>query len=384
MGAVISRLIKKRFVYNVPIQMHRDFLRPFASSISLDLEMTDHDELYAYFIERGEELPPEVVYNLQRISDMACPEGYDLLITKAKELDTQILPLEEDRNPSDLDQNEIAFLAYLHYPAVFEEASRNFHQASIKSYAEFNGVEELDIDEDEEKEETFKQAVEDYFNERYKGRWCEVLRHVEGGAIHYIISHGKFKKSIRVVEDGGPNIRAFREEKQDVVIYYPFQGKLLVSATTAEEKSTLAKMFAKIVLSHERFFDHDGANNNYTIEPLRVHGLDFKFDYDWDADILGISITEIQFSDEERGSEAISFRSGDVLRQLADHPEIDIQKNPIKSIKIKFQFLWNGKRKSRTVVIKPPVAALFDRRLFGEKILTHLQRNHFIYDRQAS
>ena len=384
MGAVISRLIKKRFVYNVPIQMHRDFLRPFASSISLDLEMTDHDELYAYFIERGEELPPEVVYNLQRISDMACPEGYDLLITKAKELDTQILPLEEDRNPSDLDQNEIAFLAYLHYPTVFEEASMNFHQARIKSYAEFNGVEELDIDEDEEKEETFKQAVEDYFNERYKGRWCEVLRHVEGSAIHYIISHGKFKKSIRVIEDSGLKIRAFREEKQDVVIYYPTQGKLLVSAATAEEKSTLVKMFAKIVLSRERFFEHDNAGNNYSIDPLKIHGLDFKFDYDWDAEILGISITEIQFSDEEREGESISFRSGDVLQQLADYPEVDIQKDPIKSIKIKFQFLWKGKRKSRTVAIKPPAAALFDRRLFGDKILNHLKRNHFLYDRQAS
>lgn len=384
MSAVVSRLTKKRFIYNIPIQMHREFLRPFASSISLDPEKMDHDDLFDYLTEHGDELPPEAVYQLHQISDMACPEGYDMLITKAKELNTPVLPLEEDRDHGDLDQNEIAFLAFLHYPMVFEEASKNFLQARIKSYTEFNGIEELDIDEDEEKEAAFRQAVKDYFNDRYKGRWCEVHRFIDGGVIHYIISHGKFKKSIRVVEDGGPKITAFREEKQDVVIYYPTQGKLLVSAITVEEKRALAGMFAGIILCRERFFDHDDSENNYTVEPLRIHGLDFQFDYEWDADVLDIQITEILFSEGTHGAEAISFRSGDVLQQLRDHPEIDIRKAPIKNIKVTFQFLWKGKKKSRTVTIKPPTAALFDRRLFGDKILTHLRRNHFIYDRRAS
>ena len=189
MGAIVSRFIKKKFIHTVPVELHREFLLPFRSEIDLDLDSMSHADIFEFYSKRGNELPAEVVDRLHNISDMASPEGYNLLILKAEKLGTQIIPLEEERDPGDLNQNEIAFLAALHFEPVFEEASRYFYHAKIKGYSEYNGIEEIPFEENEARDILFKKSVEDYFNTRYKGPWCEVSRFVEDEDIHYIICH---------------------------------------------------------------------------------------------------------------------------------------------------------------------------------------------------
>ena len=384
MGVIVSKFIKKRFIFNVPVELHREFLLPFRAEIDLDLDSMSHVDIFEFYSERGNELPAEAVERLHNISDMASPEGYNLLISKAEQQGTQILPLEDEREPGDLDQNEIAFLAALHYESVFEQASRCFYHAKIKGYSEYNGIEEIPFEEDEGREILFKKSVEDYFNKLYKGPWCEVSRFVEDENIHYIICHGKFKSSIRVIEEDGPRAASYREEKQDALIYIPTQSKLLVSASSVEERKAIAHMFASIILNQDNFFDHEDSENNCTLEPLKTHGLLFKFDHNWDPDVHSVAITEIQFSEGKRGSSAITFRSTDVLQQLSRHGDIDIQERAINYINIRFVFLWKGKKKSRMVKIKPPSVISFDRRLFAEKVLTHLRRNRFVYDHRTS
>ena len=143
-------------------------------------------------------------------------------------------------------------------------------------------------------------------------------------------------------------------------------------------------MFASIILNRDDFFDHKNWKNNCTLEPLKTHGLSFKFDHNWDPDVHNVAITEIRFSEGKRGSSAITFHSTDVLQQLSRHRDIDIQERTINYIIVRFIFLWKGRKKSRMVKIKPPSLISFDRRLFGEKVLTHLRRNRFVYDHRAS
>ena len=48
MGAIVSRFIKKRFIYNVPVQLHREFLLQYREAINLDLDSMSHADIFEF------------------------------------------------------------------------------------------------------------------------------------------------------------------------------------------------------------------------------------------------------------------------------------------------------------------------------------------------
>lgn len=384
MGTIVSRFTKKKFLYAVPITLLREFFTPFADLFPFDLNMLTYDPLFLFLSNQGDDLPAELVMTLHEIAGLATDEGYDLLISQAKEMEIAIVYEDEACWMSgELTHQAMAMLCYLRYNAIYLVAQHSYLVAKVRCISEFNGVAPIDYEEIEVRELNFKTEVEKYFEERYKGRFCQVDRFEENGCIHFSIAHGKHKSSLRVIEDSFVKTTTLREEKQDYLSYHPLSGKCCVSAVSAVERVHLAKLFAKEILFVPDYFEHQDSQNNYTIAPLVKHGLDFLFEHSWDPDVVSMAITEIKLAEVRKNSQTVTFSSANVLEQLRKHREIDIRSDTIVTIKIRFVFNWNGKKKSRSILIKPPSIAQFDRRLFGDRILEHLRRNGFVYERNT-
>ncbi|GEM_PF-5824748 len=88
-------------------------------------------------------------------------------------------------------------------------------------------------------------------------------------------------------------------------------------------------------------------------------------------------MTEIQVDSGERGGWMVTARDRhDALLLLLDRcPELDLSRARINYVKLRFTFSAGRRKRSRTVKIKPPSIASFNRSTLEARVLEHLRRN---------
>ena len=381
----VKKFTKKKFIFNIGVDLHREFFGKYNGAVQLELKGLDHDKVYDFLLNSSDdECAPEVMETLHCINDLASPEGADILKGEA------------DRNglviggEQELSVEELAFTAFLRHKDVFDRAHDLHICHNVKSPSEYVGIDERPFAHTPERIETFRNSIAEYFNERYKGKYCDVRVYPDEDEINIVIMHGKHLKSGTFIIDDQPQPTRYRDLKEDLVTYASVDGRLKVSAATEDERNEIARRFGECFFDNAAFFMGQDCQNLYTLEPLVTLGTDFKFNYDWDPETLNVRFTEVQIlmsaagGRRRRNVSSITVRDIDCLDRLDGHRTIDITKREINYVIMKFTFLTNGREKTISVKLKPPSLCHFDRRMFEDTIMEHLKRNGFATERKPA
>lgn len=391
----VKRFASRKFIYTVDLTLLKRFLEPYREEISVDLDALGDDDkqararLYEYFLNADENYPAQMLDNLHRIADLCTEVGVGHLRNRAEIAGIELIPIAELQTSDSLRFNPryLALRAFLDHPDVFDAALDWLAFDDHRSPAEFVGADE-DVKPHlgREAREAFEQQAGEFFNARYQGRYCKIHWYPDEDETNILVSHGKQPVSTLVIVEDQERPLTFRETKQDTLTYDQHTGRLQVTAATAEERQRLCAIFAATILGKPEFFQHDGCQRLYTLDPIAAAGASFKLNGEWDPELSSAAVVEIQFHDQPRGGWAVTIRDArDAIARLSETcPETDLEEAQINYVRLRFTFRVNGKRRRKTVKIKPPSLASFNRTSLEAKVMEHLRRNGFCLSRHAA
>ena len=390
----VKRFASKQFIYTVDLALLKRFLEPYRGEISLDLDALGGDKqararLYEYFLNADENYPAQMLDDLHRIADLCTDVGVGQLRNRAEIAGIELIPTAELQASDGLRFNPryLALRAFLDHPAVFAAALDWLAFDDHRSPAEFVGADEnVRPHLGKEAREAFEQQAGEFFNARYQGRYCKVHWYPDEDGTNILVSHGKQPVSTLVIVEDQERPLTFRETKQDTLAYDQHTGRLKVASGTVEERQRLCAIFATTLLRKPKFFEHDGCQRLYTLDPIAAAGASFQLDGEWDPDLSEAAVIEIQFYNQPRGGWAVTIRDAkDVIARLFEKcPETNLEEARINYVRLRFTFRVNGKKRKKTVKIKPPSLASFDRTSLEAKVMEHLRRNGFCLSRHAA
>jgi hypothetical protein len=391
----VKRFASKKFIHTIDLGLLRRFLEPYRGKISLDFDTLDKDSektrkrLYEYLLAADESYPAQMLDDLHRIAELSTEVGVAHLRHRAELAGVEIIPADELGNDDGLRFNPryLALRAFLDHPDVFESALDWLGFDDHQSPAEFVGADE-DVKPHVGKaaRDAFEQQAGEFFNARYQGRYCKARLYEDEDGVNILVIHGKQPVSTLVIVEDQERPLTFRETKQDTLTYDQATGRLKVTARTEEEKQRLCAIFATTILGKPKFFDHGDCRRLYTLDPIAKAGADFRLDGAWDPDLVEAAVVEIQFYNQPRGGWVMTIRDAkDAIARLYEKcPDTDLAETEINYVRLRFTFLLNGKKRKRTVKIKPPSLASFDRASLEDKVMEHLKRNGFCLSRRAA
>jgi len=391
----VKRFASKKFISTVDLDLLRRFLEAYRKQISLDIDALCEDNektralLFDYFVKADEHYPPQMLDDLHRIAELSTEAGARHLRHRAELAVVEIIPAHELENDDGLQFNPryLALRAFLDQPDIFEAALDWVAFDDQRSPAEFVGADEnVKPHLGKEAREAFKQQVGEFFRDRYQGRYCEVRSYDDEDGVYILVAHGKQPVSTLVVIQDKERPLTFREIKQDLLIYHQATGRLKVTASNEEERERLCAIFAATILGKPKSFEHDDCRRLYTLDPIAQAGAAFRLNGEWDPDLAEAAVIEIQFYNQLRGGWIVTIRDAkDAIARLYEKcPETNLREAQINYVRIRFTFWVRGRKRRKTVKIKPPSLASFNRTSLEAKVMEHLRRNGFCLSRHAA
>jgi hypothetical protein len=388
LGREVQRFVNKTFFCTVDWGLLGRFLQRYEGQIGIDLGelgedgAADRERVFEYFAAADEKYPLQMMDDLHRISALSCEVGMTLLRQRADAAGVELIPSEEieTANGMHLNSRYLALRAFLDHREIFDDAVDWLAFRDRKSPGEFAGAEEgVPLHWTEEARVTFEERAAAFFNARYKGNYCRVRWYLDDDGVNLVVVHGKEPVTTIAIEDDEERPLTFREMRQDTIVYDQQAGRAKVTASGDEEKQQLCDIFAATMLGRPTFFQTDGSRDLYTLERVVQEGPMFQLDGEWDPTLLGAKVTEIQVDDGARGGWAITVRDPiDAVSKLFEIcPELDLTPpdTRVNYVKVRFTFSMGTKKRKKTVKIKPPSVASFDRSSLEAQVLEHLKRN---------
>ena len=96
-----------------------------------------------------------------------------------------------------------------------------------------------------------------------------------------------------VVRDGAETVISFRPTGHVVLSHRSEDGRLKVGGVAKALRGDLAAIFARTILGRDGFFDGDGSQNLYTLEPAEDVGPGFRIEHAHDPRIRSVRIVEV-------------------------------------------------------------------------------------------
>jgi len=210
--------------------------------------------------------PKELLDALFFVDEMANPEGMNALLDESQQ---QGLSLGGNPDPTPAD---VAVQVWLQNSDVLERKHAEQFLSRPRSFEYFrmNGTQIPPFDPPTQRElKPLEQALDDWFEEKKRGRGCRVFVYPRDDAAWFLVRHGDpFKREGSLV-DGEPSSVFYRPEKFDVLVYDPRLGEIRMNAATKGEKELYRQKFGLHLFGNEGFFLGEA---KYTLEPLRRDG----------------------------------------------------------------------------------------------------------------
>ena len=376
---------EKSFVDHIPMELFTEFLAPYRGSLNgLDPDNLSAKHLYDYLTSAKDSYPVQMLEALHKMNDVRSQDNYDRIIDLGKE--KGVLP--KILNGSDS-------------PPLAELIMRSFLYAKTEVFdllwdEEF--LHSLDLPYDRlasvavpikvttVKLEAFRKAVRKQCKDNLQGDLCEIKHYPDEDGEYFVIRHGWHYERITVDEKGTEKVIGIRPIKPDIIHYNPESGKLQMKTTTqkAEDQDELRDLFAKHILGDEELFDHDEADNLYSLSPLKRDGVDFEISEGLQAGDSA-KIVEVKVSSGEGSKRTITMVNNkrDALAVIAaKYSNLDLTKDEVLSAKISFRLIRNDRVIRKMVEIKPPCTCKFRQNTFADTIWDLLDRNGFMLKRQ--
>jgi hypothetical protein len=215
--------------------------------------------------------------------------------------------------------------------------------------------------------------LDDWFESHKRGRGCRMFIIGHAPMTWILIRHGQtMRREASQRDDGEAGTEFYRPQRHDVLIYDERSGEIGVHAPTKGERNLYLRTLGKFLFTGEEHFPPAG---KFTLDPLVAHGsaaLNVQ-------DIEGISrVRLIEYRRYWGGpySETEIRKAEDVFAALAQRTPATLGGGRLVSATFKVTF--DGQEKDRSVTIRPPGIARFERNDDSELIEHWLRERGFI------
>lgn len=405
MGVNLSKFMNLKFFKTIDLRLMRALMaRHAVAQGGFDLGLLDgevqsaREHLRTFFGGPDEPAPPGLTADLHRIAELGDGAGLQLLLEEARRQGIDLFgpedavdgPAAQARH----DPKHVAIRTYLEHRDLFEAAADHRALLAPSSLAEFAGPEcGVCADITDDKVSRFKDAIAKLFETDFRSRYCRLGPYEDAGEVQMVISHGSVVSTMPVVEEEAERVISIRAVAYAVLRYCEATGVLRLGGIPKPRQADIAELFAAIVLERPGFFAHADAQELYTLEPIERAGPRFAFEHDYNPEILKVLIVEAAadlFARDENGQRRFcrSMRSkapsGATLSHLCAPPIRFGSDWRLGEIVVRVYFRTDAKRPSQvTVRLKPPGTLAFRRTRFEGHILTLLERNGLVWDRDA-
>jgi hypothetical protein len=342
-------------------QIGRDFLGQFFTRFSPELaekKITlpaatlgedDYYEALSRVALSPDGLPEKLIEAAYAIEGMANDEGEDRL-ERATGEGGLAFQFRDDSTAA-----EKAMQAWLTNPELFAEKFSEQQLARLSAF-DYHGS-RVPTDRTETFEPPTPQALElmtadmeAAFRKKNRGqRTCRIEVHPMDGEYWFLIRHGDSYTRVPTVRNGQISVLHFRPAKDDVAVYSPQGDEIRIHAGTKWEKELYRTTIG------ERLFgepNHFSERKSYTLEPLRVDGVD-ALDV---SDVPGISsivLREIEVAWPGEFGDAMIRKSTDVLASAAAR-ETEAFPTSGRLVRAAFDIYFGDNPKPRKVQLRPP------------------------------
>jgi len=338
----------------------------------VDSDEFDYDGLVAILISPDDNTPDEMLDALFFVDEMSLPNFFEDLLAEARATGIDLGDTDQI-SPADL-----AVRVWLDDPNILERLHAERFLIRPKSFESFLSADSRLPDVHYPADavlQSLQNDLNDWFETRMRGRGTRVFPFVREDGVWFLVRHGEPYKRAGTIKDDESSSVYYRPEKFDVLIYNPQIGELAIHAGTKGEKQTYCKLFGKHIFGNEAFFDLEGTDGKFTLQPIIE---------DWRAcvacnDIEGIEeirLAELQFRHNAQQYHIEIHKADDIFTALEDiNRRIPRRATLLRAgFKVKFR---NAVR-PRTVVIRPPNVTIFDRESDAEVLSLWLTNRGFI------
>ena len=197
--------------------------------------------------------------------------------------------------------------------------------------------------------------LDDWFHARRRGRFSRVLVVERPEAVWFLVRHGQPMDRRGVIRDGESASSFERPEVYDVVVYWPERDELSIHAGTKGERELYRVEFGRHIFGDADYFP---SNGKYTLRPLLRDGADALACHDVDG-IDWVRLREVRLFYGGEHAETVIRRSRTDLFEVLEARGIELSGLPL--FQASFQVKFSGNRSPRTVTIKPPNVATYQR-----------------------
>lgn len=359
------------------LKPHEGYLseRNFTLAINGSGEL-EYEVLAAILMDSNEKTPIPMIDALYCIQEMSSDEQFDNLHELVNSVN---LTVEADCTPADL-----AIAIWLHDQELLKRSHAEVLAFTPKSFMYFQAKKKSKkklLNPNAEKRQSMEKEMDEWFQKNKRGIGSRVFAFPvqEENKTYFLIRHGMPFKREGKIEEGKSGSIFYRPEFHDVVIYDNENDELAIFNKSQAKKER--HMYLGLFGSH--FFadaDHFPNDDKYTLAPLIEQGADALAC----ADISGIEevkLTEIQLQFRGPLNDRQTYRSKDFFASLSGRNRTF--PNYGELVSASFAVKFEKANRPRTVKVRTPNIANFDRKEDSHLIETWLRKRGFVIEQET-
>lgn len=335
----------------------------------------DCDALAHILMDPDASVPKEMVDALYYVHETASEEDMDALLDLAKSRSVKVA---HDPMTTVAD---VAIQMWLAAPDMLREHHAEaiaFRQKNFLYYGGAHGGQCAFPSVDDELRLRIEAALDDWFEEHKRGRGCHIFLFPHGKKVWILIRHGlPMRREASHQDDGKSSTEFYRPQQHDVLIYDTSSDELGVHANTKGETKFYLSCFGRLVFGNEEYFP---PADKFSLDPLIDDGAKSLLCEDVDG------LEEIRLVEYRRywggAYKEIEIRkASDIFAALAARQQELGSKGRLVGATFKVKF--TDSPKERSVTIRPPGNAKYERNEDSERIEVWLANRGFILGPEA-
>ncbi len=319
--------------------------------------------------------PAEMVDALYYVHETASAEDMDQLLAAVR---ARGLSVTDDPAATPIDLAIDVWRAAPEVVRAHHAEAIAMRQQNFEYFGPTQSVRGAFPDIDAELRQRLESELDDWFESHRRGRGCRmfVIRHSPMTWI--LVRHGQpMRREASQKDDGGVGTEFYRPQRHDVLIYDERSGDIGVHASTKGERNLYLRTLGRHLFSGEEHFPPAG---RFTLDPLIAEGRQALNVEDVDG-IKGVRLVEYRRYWGGVYRENETRKAEDIFGALADRNIQNLAGGRLNSATFKVAF--EDSEKERSVTIRPPGIARFERNDDSELIERWLRRRGFILSGQG-
>lgn len=335
-----------------------------------DFRPVNYDMLSRILMTPSPDVPKAMIEALYYIHETATNDDMDALLESAA---ARHLHLERDLMTTPAD---VAVQAWLAAPDIVRERhaeSIALRQQNFLYYSGTRGTARPFPAVDNQLREDIEAALGAWFADHNRGRGCRIFFFPQLPHVWILVRHGMpMRREPSHQDDGGSKIEFYRPQQHDVLIYDTDHDEIAVHANTKGEIKLYLSCLGRMLFGDEGYFPKD---DKYNLSPLIERGPDCLLCEDV-AGLEAIRLVEFRRFWGGPHKEIEIRRATDIFAALGSRGQVLGTAGRLSSASFKVRF--SGSAKERSVIIRPPGNARYERNEDSELIEKWLTNRGFV------